>query len=765
MKPSILFLLLLLAVFGKTQSTFRTTSTLIDLHSEIYEKSNGNLLVTALTQSAASSPASPFSFSPAVHEFSPTGDLISAVYFADENNLNGLFAVQDKLLLTPDNKIYTSFFVGASDTSPAKSGVIKINDNNEVEWFTKVRTHHPSISSFPMTGLSNGNILAYTRSPKGFGLSILNDNGVLLSDERVVFDFLSNNNIPVTRDLVKTQDNRIITAGFVNSINNQNISDFTGFVATTNQNGLTTNVHTVDSVLIANIDITPDENLIIVGNRLNPGNTSEPVVIKTDSSGNVIFAYVLPYYGNRNKLIGGKTAQNGDILLAIQEVNYPFTVLVRFNPDFTLKFSKVYPGSISAATPEITELEDGGIIFSTIQDTESNGMTVRRTILTKTDSLGNIIGVPIKEACFDDPIPIEIAFTNRSFTILDSSIDTFNPDISTFPIEILDGNVTDPPFPLPDFLLPDTICLDNCALVAGLKNEFADTWDWSVEGTTVDFPQSEEPGSLCWSEPGDYTVRQIISFQNCLDTFVQRITVLPDINLTLPDSVFLCPDENLTLDGYSQNATSYLWNNGISTSEIIADTVGTYILTATNGYCSQSDTTLINILPFSQDFVPSLSLSDTALCLSDFPLSVNASLMSSQSGYWENGDTTPLRNIFTPGSYTFTATTENCEFSTTLNLLEIDCRDRLYLPTAFSPDFDGINDLWKPEGTNFTATELTVYDRWGNLLLHSTDPLPEWDGTKNGEPLPDGVYVIVLRYVNSIDGTVKMVGADVSLIR
>jgi len=53
----------------------------------------------------------------------------------------------------------------------------------------------------------------------------------------------------------------------------------------------------------------------------------------------------------------------------------------------------------------------------------------------------------------------------------------------------------------------------------------------------------------------------------------------------------------------------------------------------------------------------------------------------------------------------------------------------VFIPTAFTPDGDGLNDIFKAEGTFINEFEMWVYDRWGNLVFHSTDPTIGWDGS------------------------------------
>lgn len=66
-----------------------------------------------------------------------------------------------------------------------------------------------------------------------------------------------------------------------------------------------------------------------------------------------------------------------------------------------------------------------------------------------------------------------------------------------------------------------------------------------------------------------------------------------------------------------------------------------------------------------------------------------------------------------------------------------------YVPSGFTPNNDGINDTFFPkgEGVDALSYDMFIFDRWGQIVFQSTESFKEWDGTKNGEPLPTGVYI------------------------
>lgn len=90
---------------------------------------------------------------------------------------------------------------------------------------------------------------------------------------------------------------------------------------------------------------------------------------------------------------------------------------------------------------------------------------------------------------------------------------------------------------------------------------------------------------------------------------------------------------------------------------------------------------------------------------------------------------------------------------------------RFAMPNSFSPNGDGVNDLFKPVITGSIAQyELRIFNRWGQLVFISKDPLLGWDGKQKGQWLSAGVYLWLCRYQGAI-GVSKEDRGTVLLIR
>lgn len=90
----------------------------------------------------------------------------------------------------------------------------------------------------------------------------------------------------------------------------------------------------------------------------------------------------------------------------------------------------------------------------------------------------------------------------------------------------------------------------------------------------------------------------------------------------------------------------------------------------------------------------------------------------------------------------------------------------LEMPNAFSPNGDGINDIYRAKDTHQSIIEFHAYifNRWGQKLYEWTDIDDGWDGTFHGNPVGDGVYFVLVK-AKGADGVEYNIKRDVNLLR
>lgn len=232
--------------------------------------------------------------------------------------------------------------------------------------------------------------------------------------------------------------------------------------------------------------------------------------------------------------------------------------------------------------------------------------------------------------------------------------------------------------------------------------------------------------------------------QGCIsrDTFrLISVYALPVVTLN-PDTS-LCIGSSRVLDA-GAGYVSYAWNTGAGTRTISVNGTGVYGVNVTdpNG-CKGSDTTIINkMLPLPAGFL----FADTAICSFG---SIELTASSTFSRYnWSTGSTSSVISITQPGTYWLDATDRsNCTGRDSVIVNPKECLKGLYVPSGFTPNGDGKNDVLKPFlFGNIRQYEFRVFNRWGETVFVTKDPNAGWNGLYKGIPQDAAVFIWTCRY-------------------
>ena len=105
---------------------------------------------------------------------------------------------------------------------------------------------------------------------------------------------------------------------------------------------------------------------------------------------------------------------------------------------------------------------------------------------------------------------------------------------------------------------------------------------------------------------------------------------------------------------------------------------------------------------------------------------------------------------------------ENGCTDTLRQIIDIEPKVTYFLPNAFTPNFDGKNDVYKGKGVldGMKGFSLSIWNRWGSKIFETNDPNQGWDGShsKSGKISPPGVYVAKVRYVNPRGKVIELTG-------
>jgi len=308
-------------------------------------------------------------------------------------------------------------------------------------------------------------------------------------------------------------------------------------------------------------------------------------------------------------------------------------------------------------------------------------------------------------------------------------------------------NVTLNPFPVFN-LGPDTDICQNDTLTLNATVNNANSYQWNT-GAVSSSVNVSQPG-LYWCE----VTRQNCVFRDSLT--VLSIKPLPVVNLGNDQTI----REGLTttLDATYLNS-SYLWQNGSTGPSFTVMQQGTYIVQVNYNGCKKSDTATVNYI-----LKPKFTLGpDQAICPGNM-ITLNPQLNPVWQIRWQDGSTNPTFTIGQPGTYSLSAT-NNCG-TTQDDLIVSKGICKVYIPTGFTPNGDGLNDVFRILGTEVISEfNLKIFNRWGEIIFETSDKTKGWDGKLKGTALATGVYIYLLKYTESSAGKPEMLKGTVTLIR
>lgn len=242
------------------------------------------------------------------------------------------------------------------------------------------------------------------------------------------------------------------------------------------------------------------------------------------------------------------------------------------------------------------------------------------------------------------------------------------------------------------------------------------------------------------------------SLQGCEgDTLSVNVTVIdqhPAPNLT-SNSPF-CVGEDLFLETDTLTGASFNWSgpggftssnqNPIRNNSTLAFN-GTYFLSySLNGCFSDTSSLDVEIYPTPEPEFPDV----VVFCPDSGNVAISPGIFSSY--LWSDLSTNDSLLVSLAGNYSVTVTDSNgCEAEAEVEVIE-NCPFTIWFPNAFSPNNNGLNDVYKVIGTNIKFFEMYIFNRWGEQIFFSDNIDFGWDGTFKGEPVPAGMYIVRIKY-------------------
>ncbi len=131
---------------------------------------------------------------------------------------------------------------------------------------------------------------------------------------------------------------------------------------------------------------------------------------------------------------------------------------------------------------------------------------------------------------------------------------------------------------------------------------------------------------------------------------------------------------------------------------------------------------------------------------------------------WNTGASTEFLTVTSAGNYSLVISNACGQASDQVIVTYAPCM--IAVPTAFTPNSDGLNDKFGPAGLeSIPWHQFKIYNNWGELIFQSSQSNPKWDGTFHGKRQLVGVYVWTLEYKTLETSSIQRLKGTVTLIR
>ena len=225
-----------------------------------------------------------------------------------------------------------------------------------------------------------------------------------------------------------------------------------------------------------------------------------------------------------------------------------------------------------------------------------------------------------------------------------------------------------------------------------------------------------------------------------------------------------CKGEPVRFSAEGSGATSFKWSTGSTDSVILVKDDGVYSVQLARGNCTASDSVRVHFIS-----PPSVKLgNDTILCEQK---KLSLDVWAEAATYrWQDNSPLPSYPVAFEGVYSVTVTNVCGKDSSDIKVKYDDCH-KVYIPNAFSPNDDNINDvlvIYDHANVKNIKT-FRIYDRWGDMVFEKLDFQPNdpafgWNGKRQNRILQPAVYIYYAE-IEFTDGEVLVKKGDITLIK
>ncbi len=272
-----------------------------------------------------------------------------------------------------------------------------------------------------------------------------------------------------------------------------------------------------------------------------------------------------------------------------------------------------------------------------------------------------------------------------------------------------------------------TVCGDQPFTINSSENV-----QWFSSVTSATFSGSSYTQSN--PSPGTESITAILTYGNgCIINDNLDVNIVQPFFVSLPATADFCEGSGTLIDA----GNTVTWSNGDVGPTTMANEVGMLTATYTDGPCTSQDQITITMT-----YLPSIEWTDNTTYCEGTTVTLGAPGSHATSFYWSTGETAETIVVSESGYYSLTASNSCATVNRDIVLDFEICDAYAFIPNTFTPDKDGINEVWQPIIYNAKSYEVFIYNRWGDIIYHSNDPEENWLGEahEGQHYVQDGVY-------------------------
>ncbi len=239
------------------------------------------------------------------------------------------------------------------------------------------------------------------------------------------------------------------------------------------------------------------------------------------------------------------------------------------------------------------------------------------------------------------------------------------------------------------------------------------------------------------------------------------LKVLPRLVKHLRDTT-LCQSETLLLKTkYPQYY--HLWSTGEKSPTIKIAKEGLYWVKISNGVCAITDSIQVKVIAGHYSLLPK----EMGFCLNENNKILSVKVGTGTKLLWSTGATTYSTLVNSEGLYWVQSVKTPCpEFRDSVRVFFKACECEMLVPNSFTPNEDNRNDFFFPVAEcEYSYFNMSISDRWGNLIFNTFQRNGKWDGRFKGNLCPEDIYVYKIETIEKGSEKKQVRSGHISLIR